>query len=81
MQRAKTVLLLDHLAFRSGSCYYPIVLTKSVSIDGDTTYTIEMRIGQHDVIVTDGATLEGVLRNHEELARYAFATRRLQNHN
>jgi len=81
MQRARTVLLLDHLAFRSGSCYYPIVLTKRVNVDGEVTYTIEMRISQHDVIVTDGATLEGVLRNHEELAKYAFATRKLQNHN
>lgn len=71
-------MLLNRLAFRAGSRYYPFELKKEVHFDGGATYTIEMKIGQHDVIVSDAPTLEEVLKRHEELINYAFATRSLQ---
>ncbi len=78
MQKKKTTLIFDRLAFRSGSHYYPISLKKKVRYDGKTTFTIEMKIGRHDVIVSDAPTLEEVFERHEELIKYAFVTRNLQ---
>jgi hypothetical protein len=73
-----TILLMDDVAFRLGSRYYPFILNKRIHNDGEATYIIEMKVGKHDVIVTDAPSLEGVLIRHKELINYAFAARNLQ---
>ena len=78
MERTQIVTVMDRLAFRSGSHYYPFVLKKKVDRDGQKTYTIEMKVGKDDVLVTDGRSLEEVLKRHEELVGYAVTTRHLQ---
>jgi len=78
MNDTKTILLMERLAFRSGSRYYPFRIIKKVHGSGEMTYSVEMRIGKNDVIVSDAPTLEEVLKKHEELLGYAFVTRDLQ---
>jgi hypothetical protein len=58
--------------------YYPFTLKKEQHGRGRTTYTIEMRIGRRDVIVSDAPTIEEVLRRHMDLMNYALETRNLQ---
>lgn len=72
------VVIIDRIAYRAGRRFYPVRLKKRENPDGGTVYTVEMRIGHRDVIVSDAPTLEGVLRKHADLMRYAIAARDLQ---
>jgi hypothetical protein len=74
----ETVVILDRLAYRSGRRFYPVRLKKREGADGQVVYTVEMRVGRKDVIVSDAPTLEEVLRKHADLMRYAIAARGLQ---
>ena len=78
MEETTKIMFLDQLAFRSGSHYYPFALKKKIHHDGEETYAIEMKVGNHYILVTDASTLEEVLKRHEKLVRYAVKTRHLQ---
>ena len=77
-QDSDAVVIVDRIAYRAGRRFYPVRLKKRAGEDGGTVYTVEMRVGRRDVIVSDAPTLEEVLRKHADLIRYAIAARALQ---
>jgi hypothetical protein len=77
-KETRMILIQDELAFQSGSLYYPFLLKKRIRADGGTVYTVEMRIGTDDVIISDAPSLEEVLKKHSNLMKQAFSTRSLQ---
>jgi hypothetical protein len=72
------IQLINQLAFQVGSHFYPLSIKKRVHSKGETVYTVEMNVGQNDLIICDASTLENALIRLAELVGHAVETRNLQ---